>query len=871
MDGDVSISIEIKTTNSNQLARTLRLIAVLMVAVLIKSNVWAQPFYQPPDYSHSQQLRGDAALFGVAAERETVLAVGANGTILRLAPEVGEWTVVESSVDCQLDDVTWLDDRHALAVGGAYDPITNVSRGCVVITKDGGRSWYRADDVELPRLRHVRVIEDGTIVASGDWSNASLAVVFESRDRGRTWAASHETPSIRPEPTPAQKAAWLNLVDISVVIRDVFHGANQSVWAVGDHGVIIHRPASGQPFVVHRGKDRSPSIVMVANGQNVAWPLLAREALENKNRISLLLDQPSEWRSADSTFDNSDLIRQVATTMGVSSVDAIQSASSNINDVAKTWMSLHRPRVIVLDSNLDADTRRAFAQAAVSAGAQRVCSYSFSGRGDTILHHSAMLPRLGMLVSDLWKDAFSMLAPHDRSPGTIAIKSHYDSSNSRLRSDSITSGISLSNSQLVSAKIEGASRRQLQIAQARLRLDQRVSLLFENSSDQDSFRKNIGTLLNQAAAADRSRLAWTVYQALISNEQPVFDVAGFRETILTEIIDRFPNTGHSQYANVRLAAIQNSDEWRRLRPTLGTWSNPSETQNVAVESVPISPFQSDSQVRQASANVPIFVPQTKPSNVVLNTRRGSRARNEIDLVWEFHPAHLLAADARKRQASDGELQVAGQNNGNLKRLLSSSNGDWVGLLKPIGPRLINAKQTSTRPRLDGQLSDACWRSNSRLLGNTKTVQCAFDDQYVYFAIRSPIDQLTTLSQDGAQQTKVRDKDLTQCDRIELSIDTDRDLFTSYQLTFTADGRTHDSIDSQPEWQPTWYVASQATQGSIDSEVAIARRDLASLPIMEGESWFIRINIIPAGQRSPPVCMPNPNDWKRVRFVGTVNQ
>ncbi len=176
-----------------------------------------------------------------------------------------------------------------MAVGGAYDPITQITRGVVVFSADGGRRWWRAADSELPRLRSVRVRpDDGSLVASGDWSATVLSREFESRDGGRTWNSSGELDGFRatkPEPSFNDLITWLKATRTPIPIRGscrVEGPRGTEQWAVGDHGVILQRDGLTGDWRVRRGiGNRTAVLVVSANATTVPWPLLGKEALES--------------------------------------------------------------------------------------------------------------------------------------------------------------------------------------------------------------------------------------------------------------------------------------------------------------------------------------------------------------------------------------------------------------------------------------------------------------------------------------------------------------------------------------------------------------------------------------------------------------
>ena len=291
----------------------------------------AAEIYDPPRYCNTYTLRADASLRAVAfRDANSGIAVGAYGAMLRTEDGGKSWQAIESTVPYQLDDVAWLDDQTVVAIGGVYDPITQISRGTGVYSSDGCRRWWRAADQELPRLRTLRIRQDdGAVVATGDWSAISLSREFESRDGGRTWVSSGELDGdikIKPEPSSSDLIAWVKATRLPVAIRGFCQvtavGGEKDVWAVGDHGVIAHRAHGSDKWKVSRGlSNQSAVLVISAKPSTVPWPLLGKEALESRGRVALLTLNAEQSRASDATHSTIDLVRQAACGLGVSSAD----------------------------------------------------------------------------------------------------------------------------------------------------------------------------------------------------------------------------------------------------------------------------------------------------------------------------------------------------------------------------------------------------------------------------------------------------------------------------------------------------------------------------------------------------------------------
>ena len=180
-----------------------------------------------------------------------------------------------------------------------------------------------------------------------------------------------------------------------------------------------------------------------------------------------------------------------------------------------------------------------------------------------------------------------------------------------------------------------------------------------------------------------------------------------------------------------------------------------------------------------------------------------------------------------------------------------------------GSQAIIVRRAMKPPRLDGVLDDPCWQTALTRAGHGSQFRLAYDDEYLYFAIGFDAAEFgeDTSRPDGT----IRDHDLRGVDRVRLRLDTDRDLITSMQLQVSDAGRTHDAIDGNSDWQPTWYVDTNRAGGQVTFEIALSRYDIADLPIPAGEVWFASVELLPAGASALNPVIPNPAAWKRIVF------
>lgn len=833
-----------------------RVLLPLVILCVGTTGALATTLERLSPYAHAKLLREDSSLHATSFAGESLgLACGDRGTILRSVDGGVSWTLQSSRVDCRLDDVVCLDEQRAVIVGGGYDRITNISRGVVLYTTDGGKTWLSSPDQELPRMRSIRSRGDGSLEALGDWSDSLLTNQFESHDGGKTWQGANQDldtnmDSVFAAPPPKTSTSLFQSarsVGVPVAIRDACRIRGDTLCAVGDHGVIFRSDDGGKSWTNVRGQQRQTAILVVANSaKSVAWSLIGNEALENRHRVSVLVHQESPS------------MEQVAMMLGAASIDHSPTSNEPVR-TAGEWLYVHRPTIVVLDSELPAEIRDAYFQAATRAGIARVVNYSTSGAGRASLHHRALLPKLGVLASDLHSDAMQFLAPLNSGAPDISLRYLYDATASTNRGDSVADGINLSAGKHLAVQLPSASRRQIQIAQARMSQPQRIDKLLTTAASSQQFSESVTATLDQTAKADQFRVAWSLYQAT-HGKQTAREIS-LHETMLELIADRFASTSAGRFANLRLASLRNSLEWRQLRPLL-SMERDSKVVTAAVP-VPVSPFQvASNPIAQVSATSPVLVAQ--PDNYVLS-RRATADKESVDLAWEFHPMVLFSRESARIRNDDGSLQPADGESANLRRLKSTFASPWSALVQPSGSKVIIGRHTDTPPRLDGLVDDKCWQSAIRVIGSQQRLRVAFDDEYVYLAFQCPASDMAADKSPTSPSGKIRDHDLSAVDRLRIRIDRDRDLLTAMELQVSDARRTLDTIDGVTAWQPTWYPAIQRTEDHVSVEIAILRRDLADLPITNGESWHVSTSVMHPGQQSSSL-IPQPHDWVRVIFT-----
>lgn len=225
----------------------------------------------------------------------------------------------------------------------------------------------------------------------------------------------------------------------------------------------------------------------------------------------------------------------------------------------------------------------------------------------------------------------------------------------------------------------------------------------------------------------------------------------------------------------------------------------------------------------------------------------------------------------------------------------------VWLSQPVSepPRPVYACRTTTgRPVLDGVLSDACWVNaqamrlsldgatgadqgnqpgqpgsdqpgNAAGNENFALAMMSYDSEFLYLALSIPRSPAVRpdLPRDAG---RTHDADLTGFDRVQLTLDVDRDYATWYELEIDQRGFTADRCWGDRTWDPQWYVAAAGDERYWRVEVAIPFSELMPQAPARKDVWAMSlVRTIPAvGVESwtqPASARPRPETFGLLRF------
>ena len=113
---------------------------------------------------------------------------------------------------------------------------------------------------------------------------------------------------------------------------------------------------------------------------------------------------------------------------------------------------------------------------------------------------------------------------------------------------------------------------------------------------------------------------------------------------------------------------------------------------------------------------------------------------------------------------------------------------------------------------------------------------ARDDEFVYVYVRCYRSNRFRYNS-RADTIRQRDADLTNRDRIEINLDVDRDLVSSWNLQVDWRGQVRESCAGDKSWNPKMYVANHLDDSVWSIECAIPIKDLAD-ELKTGDAWRV---------------------------------
>jgi photosystem II stability/assembly factor-like uncharacterized protein len=188
---------------------------------------------------------------------------------------------------------------------------------------------------------------------------------------------------------------------------------------------------------------------------------------------------------------------------------------------------------------------------------------------------------------------------------------------------------------------------------------------------------------------------------------------------------------------------------------------------------------------------------------------------------------------------------------------------WLRSRQGTCPKpLATCRLTSTKPFLDANFDDACWKGQKPIVlknavGNTASdfpteVKLSFDREYLYVAVKCGHPNACFVP---TVKVRKRDEDLRGHDRICLLLDLDRDYATYYRLEIDQRGCLFEDCWGDRTWNPRWFVAARGGPEGWRVEAAIPLTELTGERVSVGRAWACNVVRVVPGRGVQALSLP----------------
>lgn len=241
------------------------------------------------------------------------------------------------------------------------------------------------------------------------------------------------------------------------------------------------------------------------------------------------------------------------------------------------------------------------------------------------------------------------------------------------------------------------------------------------------------------------------------------------------------------------------------------------------------------------------------SDPAVNTENWPKLLESLSLELSARPELRLALAAQSRGTS---IESARREYMKLrsvwKQSVRRSAAAELALIDPSSaamPKAVCRCGSGGRPKLDGVLDDPMWQATKFVSLNrapkattldsisvqdsaTCSVGATYDGRLLYLGIACPKNRYTN----DDSKIKHRDAELLGQDRVVISLDTNRDYWSTIRLVVDQNGRSHDACVECAEWNPEWYITTKQHDSLWTAEIAIPVSELSGEQVKRGDTW-----------------------------------
>ncbi len=764
--------------------------------------------------------------------------------------------------------VRMLDDQNGWAAG---------DRGVLLRTRDGAASWRPVDTSAMPGISG---FDFYSLTLIGDR-------VFVAGNPGTyLFSIAADTGEVRRHRTP-----------ITSQIHKIYFTSSTHGWAVGDLGCILATQDAGMTWAVQRsGADRVGALMVSVHPRQLPLEMIARFSSEENilsSALCLTQDLQNDVRSAASRLG-------CAVTQTLPA-EASSSSQETMRHLVRS-LRAQRPNVVIVNEDPSGQVHLiGLMREAIRIAADRsqyVTQLTENGltpwqverlvfttpQIDAEIHVDSkkLLPRVGNLIEDYIAISRAQLGLSVRAVGPSLKGYTFENFGaiSSVRDGDPFSGLDASGPEV--PRRHGVTRmgnlNAINRASAKQKqLDHFLSWEIKSNADLVYWRQQLQGL---ALGLEPSAVGvWLMQLADQYVERGKPQMAAYT---LELMINRVGEHALMPSALMWLSQYYSSDEfcwqavcrerhWQMSRQSSDAAppAPQSVARNVTVNGTTTLVWEPiDASTEESSEIVPANHETAvhEPDFVALTNHRLELASRFLARLKRFDPELGLAPQVRFLEAQIlQKLQGPVVAKNQFRALVRASNTmdpiTTVASLEmsladkgPLTGQRLKCFPADSRPRLDGELDDAVWQTALAQeqvhwrsvvdLENGPTAKkdllmLAYDKEFLFIAARCQ--KIPGQSYQDSRLTRQRDDDLSMRDRLEITLDLDRDYRSVCQFVIDHRGWAGDRLGGSQGWNPKWFIDQSQNSETWIVEAAIPLAELTGRPVEPGTVMAARVN------------------------------
>lgn len=468
------------------------------------------------------------------------------------------------------------------------------------------------------------------------------------------------------------------------------------------------------------------------------------------------------------------------------------------------------------------------------------------------------------------RDGLQILPPHLGSgQSKVTMHCQWTNSNSAAVSESLMGGIPVSEETRFPPLRSDLGNYQTTMGRPhRVRSLSQLLLTDPNYVSNESWQRNLEFLLQSYPRRDLDVAAASMYEQLCSAQR--FS----RLRAMLQSLTKQSDSDATQWAlwqSIKLFSSSEFQAWirRQQRNSSSHGLSDSEVQFAGFDSsssllardtAVTSPFERNEQNSLSNPNSVVVASNSLSAKTEFNPQADLTELEDLlegfsGVSWRYD--YTLWKCRQQQKTSDvGQPKLVGHDLANVATLNEIVGWPQVAAQElQLEQRRIEglrwlgfARRLAVPPKLNGELSEDFWNSippmqltdwNTHAQLPASQLRWAYDDQYLYIGLTCPVNGQPSFPPQIVNREY--DRDLSGLDRVEFTMDVDRDYCTAFDFAVAITGETYDQCCNLQGYNPSWHVATGRSENSWTAEIAISLEDVIDTrESLVGQAWAVSV-------------------------------